>query len=118
LKIVADQIGAPTWSRLIAEATAHMLAQCLGPAKRPDFAPWGTYHLSCGGETSWHGFAQAIAELSGIEPAPKLTAIPSRDYPTPAKRPSNSRLSNAKLAATFGIVLPDWRQALALCLQD
>lgn len=118
LGIVADQIGAPTWARMIAEATALMLAQCTGPARRADFAPWGTYHLSCGGETSWHGFAQAIAELSGIEPAAKLTPIPSSDYPTPAKRPANSRLSNAKLAEGFGIALPDWRQALELCLKD
>lgn len=118
LKIVADQIGAPTWSRLIAEASGQILAQCLGPTMRADFAPWGTYHLTCGGETSWHGFAQVIAELSGVEPAAKLTAIPSSDYPTPARRPANSRLSNDKLAATFGLSLPDWRQALELCLGD
>ncbi len=118
LKIVADQFGAPTWARLIAEATAQMLTQCVGPARRADFAPWGTYHLTCGGETSWYGFAQAIADLSGIRSAPQLLPIPSSDYPTPAKRPANSRLSNAKLAATFGLTLPDWRQALALCLDD
>jgi len=118
LKIVADQIGAPTWSQLIAEATGQILAQCLGPARRSDFAPWGTYHLTSDGETSWHGFAAAIAELSGIDPVPKLSPIPSSDYPTPAKRPANSRLSNAKLAATFGLGLPDWRQALELCLGD
>lgn len=118
LKIVADQIGAPTWSRLIAEATGQMLAQCLGPNKRPDFAPWGTYHLTCAGETSWHGFAQAIAELGRIEPAAKLTSIPSSDYPTPARRPANSRLSNTKLATTFGLALPDWRRALELCLGE
>ncbi|MBI5936853.1 MAG: dTDP-4-dehydrorhamnose reductase [Betaproteobacteria bacterium] len=118
LKIVADQIGAPTWSRLIAEATAQALVQCVGSARRSDFDPWGTYHLSSGGETSWHGFAEAIAELSGIDPMPKLAPIPGSDYPTPAKRPSNSRLSNAKLAATFSLCLPDWRQALELCLGD
>ncbi|WP_197721872.1 dTDP-4-dehydrorhamnose reductase [Sulfuritortus calidifontis] len=118
LRIVADQIGSPTWSRLIAEATGQMLAQCLGPNRRPGFVPWGTYHLTCAGATSWHGFAQAIAELDRIEPAPRLIPIPSADYPTPAKRPLNSRLSNARLAATFGLALPDWRRALELCLGE
>ena len=121
LKIVADQIGAPTWARMIAEATAQILAQTVTPlatCQSPLAETWGTYHLTNGGETSWHGFAQAIADLSGIEPAAKLLPIPSSDYPTPAKRPANSRLSNAKLAATFGVALPDWRQALELCLKD
>lgn len=116
LKIVDDQIGAPTWSRLIAEATAQILAQCLSPARgadRPE--PWGTYHLTCGGETAWYGFAQAIAELGGF--STRLLPIPSSDYPTPARRPANSRLDNGKLARNFGLRLPDWREALALCLQ-
>lgn len=116
LKIVDDQIGAPTWSRQIAEATALILAQCLSPARgadRPE--PWGTYHLTCGGETSWFGFAQAIAELGGF--STRLLPIPSSDYPTPARRPANSRLDNGKLERTFGIRLPDWREALELCLQ-
>jgi len=117
LKIVDDQIGAPTWSRLIAEATAQILAQCLSPARgadRPE--PWGTYHLTCGGETSWYGFAAAIAELGGYPT--RLTPIPSLDYPTPARRPANSRLDNAKLARVFGLRLPHWRKALALCLDQ
>lgn len=117
LRIVDDQIGAPTWSRQIAEATALILAQCLSPARgadRPE--PWGTYHLSCGGETSWYGFAQAIAELGGL--GTRLLPIPSSDYPTPARRPLNSRLDNAKLARTFGIRLPHWREALELCLEQ
>ncbi len=117
LKIVDDQIGAPTWSRLIAEATAQILAQCLSPARgadRPE--PWGTYHLTCGGETSWYGFAAAIAELGGY--TTRLTPIPSSDYPTPARRPTNSRLDNAKLARVFGLRLPHWREALKLCLDQ
>jgi dTDP-4-dehydrorhamnose reductase len=117
LKIVDDQIGAPTWSRLIAEATAQILAQCLSPARgadRPE--PWGTYHLTCGGETSWYGFAAAIAELGGYPT--RLNPIPSSDYPTPARRPTNSRLDNAKLARVFGLRLPHWREALALCLDQ
>lgn len=116
LKIVADQMGAPTWSRLIAEATALVLVQCLAGGRGE--GAWGTYHLSSAGETSWHGFAEAIAELAGITPRPVLTAIPTSAYPTPAQRPANSSLSNAKLVATFGVALPDWRAALALCLAD
>jgi len=115
LRIVDDQIGAPTWSRMIAEATALILAQCLSPAlgaDRPE--PWGTYHLTCGGETSWYGFAAAIAELGGYPT--RLTPIPSSDYPTPARRPANSRLDNGKLARVFGLRLPHWREALKLCL--
>ncbi|MGQ9862808.1 MAG: dTDP-4-dehydrorhamnose reductase [Thiobacillaceae bacterium] len=117
LKIVDDQIGAPTWSRMIAEATAQILAQCLSPARgadRPE--PWGTYHLTCAGETSWYGFATAIADLGGY--ATRLMPIPSSDYPTPARRPANSRLDNGKLARVFGLRLPHWREALKLCLEQ
>ena len=116
LKIVADQIGAPTWSRLIAEATAQILVQCLAGGRSE--GAWGTYHLSSAGDTSWHGFAEAIAEQAGITPRPELTAIPTSAYPTPAQRPANSCLSNAKLASTFGLALPDWRDALTLCLAE
>lgn len=117
LRIVDDQIGAPTWSRLIAEATAQILAQCLSPARgadRPE--PWGTYHLTCSGATSWYGFAAAIAELGAH--TTRLTPIPSTDYPTPARRPANSRLDNGKLERVFGLKLPDWREALKLCLDE
>jgi dTDP-4-dehydrorhamnose reductase len=118
LKIVADQIGAPTWSRMLAEATALILAQQVSPARgadRPE--PWGVYHMTNAGETSWHGFAAAIQALDVPERPARLLPIPSSDYPTPAKRPLNSRLNNARLARVFGIRLPDWRQALSLCMQ-
>lgn len=117
LRIVADQHGAPTWSRSIADATAQALAQCLSPARgadRPD--PWGTYHLTNGGETTWYGFAQAIAHLTPLENPPLLAPIPTSGYPTPARRPANSRLDNGKLMRNFGLRLPDWREALELCL--
>lgn len=117
LKIVADQVGAPTWCRGLADATAHVLAQWLSPARGADKPePWGVYHMTHGGETSWHGFAQAILELEGLEAPPRLLPIPSGDYPTPARRPLNSRLDNGKLERTFGIRLPAWRTALKLCL--
>ncbi len=118
LKIVADQIGAPTWCRSLADATAQVIAQVYSPFNGADKpSPWGVYHMTNAGETSWHGFAQAILELDAPEPATRLLPIPSSDYPTPAKRPLNSRLNNDKLARMFGAILPDWRLALQLCME-
>ena len=119
LKVVADQVGAPTWCRDLAEATALILSQVCGPRNGfRDVEPWGVYHVSNGGETSWHGFAEAIQNLDESDPGAtaRLVPIPSSDYPTPAKRPLNSRLDTDKLANAFGLRLPDWRVALALCL--
>jgi dTDP-4-dehydrorhamnose reductase len=117
LKIVADQIGAPTWCRDLAEATAQVLSQIGSPMLGADKAePWGVYHMTNAGETSWHGFAQAIQALDSLDPAARLVPIPSSEYPTPAQRPLNSRLDNDKLEATFGLRLQDWRAALALCV--
>jgi len=122
LKIVDDQIGAPTWARSIAEATALIMAQIESPARGADRpAPWGTYHLTQQGATSWFGFAEAIraaliAQGEAANALARLTAIPSSEYPTPAPRPLNSRLANAKLARVFGLQLPDWRVALGQAL--
>jgi dTDP-4-dehydrorhamnose reductase len=121
LKIVADQMGAPTWCRSLADATAQVLAQVISPCRGADKPePWGVYHMTNGGETSgytsWHGFAQAILAADPPESSPSLLPIPSSDYPTPARRPLNSRLDNTKLARVFGVRLPDWDQALKLCL--
>jgi len=117
LKIVADQMGAPTWCRSLADATAQILAQ-VGAANRgaDKPQPWGVYHMTNAGETSWHGFAQAILDFDAAETAARLLPIPSSDYPTPAQRPLNSRLNNDKLDRVFGIRLPDWREALRLCM--
>lgn len=120
LKIVDDQIGAPTWCRDLAEATAQVLSQVVSPAGGfGSAAPWGVYHMTNAGETSWHGFAQAIQALDEFDeicvPA-HLVPIPTREYPTPARRPLNSRLDNDKLEKTFGLRLRDWREALALCM--
>ena len=111
LRIVDDQHGAPNWSRALAEATAAMLAYGLRRER-----PVGIYHLSSRGRTSWHGFTKAILERLGLE----RTVVPIRteDYPLPAKRPSNSLLDTTKLERDFGIVLPDWREALDLCAAD
>ncbi len=126
LKIVDDQIGAPTWCRMIAEASAQILAQAFAPMT-PDPLPIaevsGLYHLTCAGQTSWYGFAQAILArsqpaVSGPQAIPELLPIPTSEYPLPAKRPANSVLSNAKLRQTFGLALPEWDKALALCLDE
>jgi dTDP-4-dehydrorhamnose reductase len=111
LSIVDDQIGAPTWSRMIAEATALALR---GDPRNDQHS--GLYHMSSAGQTSWHGFARAILDAQGW--SGRLKPIPTRDYPLPAQRPANSTLNNDKLAATLGLALPDWRDALGLCLAD
>jgi len=118
LSVVNDQFGAPTWSRLIAEATALVVARWL--ERTDQTATSGIYHLTCGGRTSWHGFTAAIlAHLAGTEAKlARLAAIPTSGYPTPAARPANSQLDCGKLAATFGVGLPDWENALALCLDQ
>ena len=118
LKIVDDQIGAPTWSRTIAETTAQMLAQRQSAAALAEVS--GVYHLTAGGRTSWHGFTQAILAHSPLFVSgagkPLLLPIPTSEYPLPAKRPMNSVLSNAKLASVFGLAQTDWEEALRLCL--
>jgi dTDP-4-dehydrorhamnose reductase len=117
LKIVADQIGAPTWCRSLGEATAQVLAQVESPYRGADKPPpWGVFHMTNAGETSWQGFAQAILDLDAPETPARLLPIPSSDYPTPAQRPLNSRLNNDKLERVFGVRLPDWREALRLCM--
>ena len=122
LKIVADQMGAPTWCRDLAEVTAQVLSQLVSPLLETEkTASWGVYHMSNAGETSWHGFAQAIQALDASDEsrAPAhLLAIPGSEYPTPAQRPLNSRLNNDKLQRTFGLRLQDWRTALALCMSE
>lgn len=118
--VVNDQFGAPTWCRSLAEATAQILAMWLAPGttaqNRRELA--GTYHVTCAGRTNWHDFAAAILEAmqAGGQRTARLRPIGTADYPTPARRPANSVLSNAKLARAFGIVMPAWDEALRLCL--
>lgn len=118
LRVVDDQFGAPTWSRAIAEASAQALAAL--PYQPTPETLWGTYHLTCSGRTTWHGFTQAILEAAApsLPRLPRLEAIPTSAYPLPAKRPANSLLSNTKLLQTFGIALPEWKEALALCMEE
>ncbi|AXE99356.1 dTDP-4-dehydrorhamnose reductase [Paraburkholderia hospita] len=119
LRVVADQIGAPTWSNTIATSTCHIIAQSLAAN---DAGWWlersGIYHLTAAGETSWHGFAKAILDMAMGEKTPNVIPIGTSDYPVPAKRPANSRMSHRKLSDTFGLTLPDWQDALRLCMAD
>lgn len=112
LNIVADQFGAPTWSRMIAEATAQVLAQ--RPFEQQSLS--GIYNLTSAGTASWHAFATAILERTAVGKSVTLNPIPATQYPTPATRPANSVLCGDKLRMAFGIALPHWEAALALCL--
>jgi dTDP-4-dehydrorhamnose reductase len=119
LRVVADQVGAPTWSNTIATSTAHVVARGLASSDHvQDY--WqscsGVYHLTAAGEASWYDFACAIFELRMGGAVPKLIPIEASAYPTPAKRPLNSRMSNEALAGQFDVRQPDWRAALQLCL--
>lgn len=108
LRVVADQVGTPTTAALIADVTLKALQH---PGQLS-----GIWHLTASGQTSWHGFAEAIfseAVAAGVlAKAPRVEAISSAEYPTPAKRPSWSVLDNRKLQQDFGIVLPPWEEGL------
>ncbi|MBN7851292.1 dTDP-4-dehydrorhamnose reductase [Stenotrophomonas maltophilia] len=108
LRVVADQVGTPTPAALIADVTAQALRH---PGQLS-----GTWHLTASGQTSWHGFAEAIfaeALVTGVlAKVPAVEAIPSSEYPTPAKRPAWSVLDNRKLQQDFSIVLPSWQHGL------
>jgi dTDP-4-dehydrorhamnose reductase len=110
LRVVDDQHGAPTSSSMLAAATIAGIRALLR-----DDSLSGLYHASAGGETTWYRFAQAIFQATGT--AAQLTAIPSREYPTPARRPCNSVLDNGKLATMLKLRLPSWQEGLAEVLQ-
>lgn len=118
LKIVNDQMGTPNWSRMLAEATAQMILQVINATEK-DLS--GIYHLSSSGQTTWAEFAEAIFdEYQKLQPAfskPSIIKIPSSDYPTPAIRPKYSVLCNEKTMKTFKLHMPDWKEALKLCLE-
>jgi dTDP-4-dehydrorhamnose reductase len=125
LRVVADQIGAPTWSRTIAETTRGIIEKIYQKINRGNeiessFAESlktvrGIYHLTSSGFTSWYGFAQAIFALdpkAEEQVLKNLIAIATSDYPTPAQRPANSRLDLTKIGQTFDLDLPSWESAL------
>lgn len=123
LSIVADQFGAPTWARNIADATAHILRQAQGERTRGQFSS-GIYNLTASGTTTWYGFTQAILAGSvqnGILEAhrlPELHPIPTEAYPLPAPRPQNSRLDNKKVREHFAVIMPNWEEALERPLSE
>ncbi|MBX9268117.1 dTDP-4-dehydrorhamnose reductase [Chromobacterium violaceum] len=115
LKVVNDQIGAPASAAMIADVSAELIRRYLAA---PSGFAFGTYHLAPRGETSWHGYASYLLQRAAsyglplkIDPA-NIQGIPSSDYPLPAKRPANSRLSCDKLKSAFGIELPEWRSGV------
>jgi dTDP-4-dehydrorhamnose reductase len=136
LRIVADQIGAPAWSREIAQASVHVLRQmCARGNLTESFAELGgTYHMTAAGQTSWYGFAMAILEEASHHPpsgawfaaatdgrpliAQRVTPISTEQYPTPARRPVYSILSSARLSRAFAVQLADWRTQLHSMFSD
>lgn len=120
LRIVDDQIGAPTWAATIADVTA--LALHAWQREQWDASRSGIYHLTAAGATSWCGFARAVFEeatalgLLAAERMPTVEPIPTREYPQPAPRPLNSRLDTRRIEQTFGVSMPAWRDALRECL--
>ena len=120
LRIVDDQIGAPTWARFIAEITAQVLGKASGDWEQVK-ENGGLYNLTAAGATSWFGFAEAIfAEAKGSfgTRVPKLLSIPTSEYPTPARRPLNSRLDHSKFVKTFSLEPSPWDVMLRACMCD
>jgi len=119
IKVVADQIGAPTGAELLADVTAHTIRRV---RQQPALA--GLYHLVAAGETSWHGYAQHVIERArqagqAIRVAPEaIVAVPSSAYPAPAPRPLNSRLDTRKLQTVFDLRLPDWQDGVDRMLEE
>ena len=127
LRIVGDQHGAPTWSRDLARMTAHVIEQAEAAANGQNLAAAladssGIYHASGAGETTWHGFAaEAIRQQREREPNTRfaeIEAITTAEYPTPAKRPANSRLNCDKLQQQFNWSMPEWRESLRHVLAE
>lgn len=117
LRVVHDQWGAPTWAGSIAQATTAILARAQASGDAVGFIRrhGGIYHMTNGGATSWYDFARAIFARRP-ECTARVEPIPASEYPSPARRPANSRLDNHKLAETFQCALPPWQEALAQCL--
>jgi len=121
LTVINDQHGAPTGADLIADVTAHALRHVQATQNA---SVSGVYHLVASGETTWHGYASHVIEAAKrISPAlglkvAEIAPVPTSAFPTPARRPLNSRLSTAKLQQTFGLVLPPWQQGVDRMLQE
>ncbi len=115
LRVVADQVGAPTSARFIADVTSGILAKIQSRNNSLTQHPGGTFNLTPSSYTTWHGFAQFILEAKNN---PRLIPIPADQFPLPAQRPKNSRLSCDKLSAQFGVNRPNWETLARLCLDE
>ena len=119
LSVIDDQFGAPTGADLLADVTAHAIRQVL---RRPQDA--GLYHLVASGETTWNGYAKyVLGQAQSVLPAinikaVEVAAVATSAFPTPARRPHNSRLDTTRLQATFGLSLPDWRLGVTRMLTE
>jgi dTDP-4-dehydrorhamnose reductase len=124
LSVVDDQFGAPTGADLLADVTAHAIRHVLPPQGHNFLTPSGIYHLAARGETSWHGYARFVLEAALKAGVPlkatpdKVDAIPTSAFPTPARRPHNSRLDTTRVQNTFGIQMPDWQPGVARMLAE
>lgn len=119
LSVIADQIGAPTGADLLADITAHAIR---GVQRAPQLT--GTYHAVAAGETSWHGYARFVIDWARAHGLPvkvaadAVAAVPTSAYPTPARRPLNSRLATAKLRSAFDLTLPHWQTGVERMLTE
>jgi dTDP-4-dehydrorhamnose reductase len=119
LSVIDDQIGAPTGADLLADITAHAVRAV---QREPQLG--GTYHAVAAGEASWHGYARFVIDWARVHGLPvkvaaeAITAVPTTAYPTPARRPLNSRLATEKLRRTFGLTLPHWQTGVERMLAE
>lgn len=119
LKVIDDQIGAPTGADLLADVTAHALRQA---TRQPEVC--GTYHVAAAGHTSWHAYAVHVIEQARAQGRPirvareAIEAVPTSAFPTPARRPGNSRLNTRKLQDTFDLRLPAWQSGVDRMLAE
>jgi dTDP-4-dehydrorhamnose reductase len=120
LRVVVDQVGAPTWAHEIADATASIARQACRERETGGFIS-GLLHVTASGSSSWFDFAQAILEQARLPAGakrPSIHPISSAEYPGQARRPKNSLLECDRVRRRFGIALSDWKQALTQCMQD
>ena len=119
LRVIDDQIGAPTGADLLADVTAHVLRAAMS---KPELG--GTYHAVSAGETSWYGYAKTVIEWARARGLPvrvaadRIAAVPSSAYSTPARRPLNSRLDTQRLQRTFGLTMPPWQPGVLRMLAE
>jgi len=117
LTVIDDQAGAPTGADLLADVSAHAIRQEAGSGRHS-----GIYHLAAGGETTWHGYAEFVCGFArdhgiGLK-VKEITPVPSSRFPTPARRPHNSRLDTARVRGTFGLRLPHWKDGVGRMLTE